>query len=62
VDIACYLRTAVSGNTVAAEETLARQLTDYIAMDVYRRVLEESGFAEDTAAVLHALPDGAAAP
>jgi 5,10-methylenetetrahydromethanopterin reductase len=60
VDIACYLRTAVSGDPLAAEQALARQLTDYIAMDVYRRMLEESGFADDTAAVVRALPEGVA--
>lgn len=60
VDIACYLRTAVHADSVAAEEALARQATDYVAMDVYRRMLEMSGFAEDTAAIMRALSEGAA--
>ena len=58
IRIACYLRTAVSGDSSAAEAALARQLTDYIAKDFYRRMLEESGFSEDIAAVVPALPRG----
>lgn len=58
IHIACYIRTAVTSGPQSPEFTLALELTRYVAVDVYRRMLEASGFAEDVLAVVHALPQG----
>jgi probable F420-dependent oxidoreductase len=58
IPIACYVRTAAAREPHAAASALARELTRYIGVDVYRRLLDQSGFADDTRAVTQALSQG----
>jgi probable F420-dependent oxidoreductase len=58
VDIACYIRSAVGPDEQAIKQALARETVRYISLDFYRRMFEQSGFAEDTEAVMNALPQG----
>lgn len=58
VEIACYIRAAVEPDTTAVKQALARETVHYVALDFYRRMFEQSGFAEETEAVMKALPQG----
>jgi probable F420-dependent oxidoreductase len=58
VEITCYIRGAVGPDPRAVRQALARETVHYVALDFYRRMFEQSGFAEDTAAVMKALPQG----
>jgi alkanesulfonate monooxygenase SsuD/methylene tetrahydromethanopterin reductase-like flavin-dependent oxidoreductase (luciferase family) len=56
VEIACYIRGAVGPDEKAIKQALARETVRYISLDFYRRMFDQSGFAEDTEAVMKALP------
>jgi alkanesulfonate monooxygenase SsuD/methylene tetrahydromethanopterin reductase-like flavin-dependent oxidoreductase (luciferase family) len=58
VDIACYIRAAVGPDGKAVTQALARETVRYIALDFYRQMFNQSGFATDTEAVMKALPQG----
>jgi probable F420-dependent oxidoreductase len=58
VDIACYIRAAIGPDEKAVKQALARETVRYISLDFYRQMFERSGFAEDTEAVMKALPSG----
>jgi probable F420-dependent oxidoreductase len=58
VEIACYIRAAVGPDERAVRQALARETVRYIALDFYRQMFIQSGFAEDTEAVMKALPQG----
>ena len=58
VEIACYIRAAVGPDEEAIKQALARETVRYISLDFYRHMFEQSGFAEETEAVMKALPQG----
>jgi len=58
VEIACYIRAAVGPDASAVRQALARETVRYISLDFYRQMFNLSGFAEDTEAVMKALPQG----
>jgi alkanesulfonate monooxygenase SsuD/methylene tetrahydromethanopterin reductase-like flavin-dependent oxidoreductase (luciferase family) len=58
IEIACYIRAAVGPDEQAVTQALARETVRYISLDFYRQMFNESGFAEDTEAVMKALPQG----
>ncbi len=58
IDVACYIRAAVAADPAAARRALAAETARYVALDFYRQMLEASGFARETAAVMAALPSG----
>ena len=58
VDIACYIRAAVGPDEKAVKQALARETVRYISLDFYRQMFDRSGFAEETEAVMKALPSG----
>lgn len=58
IDIACYIRVAMGSDEKAVTRALARETVRYISMDFYRQMFDHSGFTQDTAAVMKALPQG----
>jgi probable F420-dependent oxidoreductase len=58
VGIACYIRAAVGPDAGAIKQALARETVRYISLDFYRQMFNHSGFAEETDAVMKALPQG----
>ena len=58
VDIACYIRAAVGPDETAVRQALARETVRYISLDFYRQMFNQSGFTEETEAVMKALPSG----
>jgi probable F420-dependent oxidoreductase len=58
IDIACYIRAAVGPDARAVKQALARETVRYISLDFYRQMFNQSGFAEDTEAVMKVLPQG----
>jgi probable F420-dependent oxidoreductase len=58
VDIACYIRGAVGPDINAVKRALARETVHYVALDFYRQMFDQSGFAGETEAVMKALPQG----
>ena len=58
VEIACYIRAAVGADEKAIKQALARETVRYISLDFYRQMFARSGFAEETEAVMKALPQG----
>jgi alkanesulfonate monooxygenase SsuD/methylene tetrahydromethanopterin reductase-like flavin-dependent oxidoreductase (luciferase family) len=58
IEIACYIRAAVGPDEQAVAQAMAREMVRYISLDYYRQMFNQSGFAEDTEAVMKALPLG----
>jgi alkanesulfonate monooxygenase SsuD/methylene tetrahydromethanopterin reductase-like flavin-dependent oxidoreductase (luciferase family) len=58
VDIACYIRAAVGDDAAAVREALGQETARYVALDFYRQMLDDSGFARETGAIMAALPRG----
>jgi probable F420-dependent oxidoreductase len=58
VEIACYIRAAVGSDGKAVKQALARETVRYISLNFYRQMFDQSGFGEDTEAVMKALPQG----
>lgn len=58
IEIACYIRAAAGPDAKAVRQALARETVRYISLDFYRQMFNQSGFAEDTEAVMKALPQG----
>jgi probable F420-dependent oxidoreductase len=58
VEIACYIRAAVGPDETAVKQALARETVRYISLNFYRQMFNQSGFAEETEAVMKALPEG----
>ncbi len=58
VDIACYIRAAVGPDEKAVKQALRQETVRYISLDFYRQMFNRSGFAEETEAVMKALPSG----
>jgi probable F420-dependent oxidoreductase len=58
VEIACYVRAAVGTDEKAVKQALARETVRYISLNFYRQMFDQSGFGEDTEAVMKALPQG----
>jgi probable F420-dependent oxidoreductase len=58
VAIACYIRGAVGPDENLIKQALARETVRYISMNFYRQMFDQSGFAEETEAVMKALPQG----
>jgi probable F420-dependent oxidoreductase len=61
VEVACYVRAAVGEDEAAVRRTLAEETVRYVALDFYRQMFDDSGFARETAAVRAALADGVGA-
>jgi probable F420-dependent oxidoreductase len=59
VEIACYVRAAVGPDEKVVKRALARETVRYISLNFYRQMFDQSGFAEETEAVMKALPQGA---
>ena len=51
VEVAVYVRTAVTGEPAPVRETLARDITGYAIVNAYARFFRECGFAEEVEAV-----------
>jgi probable F420-dependent oxidoreductase len=58
VEIACYVRAVVGSDEKAVKRALARETVRYISLNFYRQMFDQSGFAEETEAVMKALPRG----
>jgi 5,10-methylenetetrahydromethanopterin reductase len=58
VDVACYIRAAVGDDPAAVRQALAQETARYVALDFYRQMLDQSGLARETAAIMAALPRG----
>jgi probable F420-dependent oxidoreductase len=58
VDIACYIRAAAGADETTIRQAIARETVRYISLDFYRQMFNQSGFAQETAAVMKALPHG----
>src|SRR5262245_31940185 len=58
VDVACYIRAAVGDDAKAVRRAVGEETARYVALDFYRQMLDESGFARETAAIMAALPRG----
>lgn len=58
VQIVCYIRAAVGPDEKVIKQALARETVRYVSLDFYRLMFNQSSFAEETEAVMKALPSG----
>lgn len=58
VEVAVYVRTCVTDESLAVREALARDITGYAIVGAYARFFEECGFAEEVEAVNRAWKAG----
>ena len=58
IDVACYIRTAVTENLDQVRPALQRQIARYFSMPYYVTYFEQSGYAEEAAAISQALGRG----
>ena len=58
IDVACYLRTAVGGDSEQVRKALQRRIAFYFSMDFYRNFFAQSGFESEVAAISEAFDRG----
>jgi 5,10-methylenetetrahydromethanopterin reductase len=58
VDVACYIRVAITPDEESVRAPLRRQILRYSRMDYYRNFFDRTGFGEETEAISRYLAEG----